>query len=275
LISVIIPTRERADSLRRSLNSLANQTIADELEIIVVDDGSVNRQAVLDVVGEHAFARVEFQDHLGPASARNTGVALARSEVVCFIDDDCEPDRSWAEKMVSAVLAGPGPVAGRTIQSVTDTPLATALGLVVDAAVSADLRFAPSNNLAGRRELFASIPFDERYPAAAGEDRDWCARVAAAGYDLRIEPQAKLIHRSEPTVRAFLAQQIRYGRGSFHFRRRGAERRPLERPSFYLRLIRRGFAGGLATGTLISAAQLATAVGFMLEWAARPRPASR
>jgi glycosyltransferase involved in cell wall biosynthesis len=275
LIAVIIPTRDRPGPLRRSLRALADQTIADELEVIVVDDGSADRQAVVDVVGEHEFARVEFQDHRGPASARNTGVAVARSEIVCFIDDDCEPDRSWAEKMTAAVLAGGGPVAGSTIQSVSLSPLAAALELVVDAAVSADRSFAPSNNLGGPRKLFTTMPFDERYPAAAGEDRDWCARVAAAGYDLRIEPQAKLIHRSEPTVRAFLAQQIRYGRGSFHFRRRGAERRPLERPSFYLRLIRRGFADGLATGTLISAAQLATAVGFMLEWAARPRPASR
>jgi glycosyltransferase involved in cell wall biosynthesis len=275
LIAVIIPTRDRPGSLSRCLTALANQTIADALEIIVVDDGSLDRQAVLDVVGEHKLARVEFQDRSGPASARNTGVAVARSDAVCFIDDDCEPDRSWAEKMASAVRAGPGPVAGSTIQSVDDTPLGTALGLVVDAAVSADFRFAPSNNLAGRRELFETIPFDERYPAAAGEDRDWCARVAAAGYLLRIEPEAKLIHRSEPALRAFLAQQVRYGRGAFRFRRGGDRRRRLEHPAFYVRLIRRGFDHGIATGSLLVAAQAATALGFVLEWAADRRPIRR
>jgi glycosyltransferase involved in cell wall biosynthesis len=271
LIAVIIPTRDRPGSLRRCLTALAKQTIVDELEIIVVDDGSLDRQAVLDVVGEHELARVEFQDHSGPGSARNAGVAAARSDVVCFIDDDCEPDRSWAEKMASAVLAGSGPVAGNTIQSIDDSPLATALGLVVGAAVSADFRFAPSNNLAGRRELFASFPFDERYPAAAGEDRDWSARVAAAGYVLRIEPEAKLTHRSEPALRSFLRQQVRYGRGAFRFRRGGDRRRRLEHPAFYVRLIRRGFDHGIATGSLILAAQAATALGFVLEWAADRR----
>jgi glycosyltransferase involved in cell wall biosynthesis len=275
LIAVIIPTRDRPGSLKRCLAALANQTIADELEVVVVDDGSRDRQAVLDVVGEHEFARMESKDHVGPAGARNTGVAIARSEVVCFIDDDCEPERSWAENMANAVFAGRGPVAGNTIQTLNGTPLGTALELVVDAAISADFCFAPSNNLAGPRELFVSIPFDERYPAAAGEDREWCARVAAAGYVLRIEPAATLIHRSEPGLRAFMGQQVRYGRGAFRFRRAGDLRRRLEHPTFYLRLIRRGFHHGMATGSLMLAAQAATALGFVLEWAADRRPVRR
>jgi glycosyltransferase involved in cell wall biosynthesis len=275
LIAVIIPTRDRPASLRRCLGALRNQTIASDLEVIVVDDGSVDRSAIADVVAEHEFARLESQVHSGPASARNAGVAVARSQVLCFIDDDCEADRSWAETMARAVLAGPGPVAGSILPPVNGSALARALDLVVEAAISADIRFAPSNNLGGRRELFAAIPFDERYPAAAGEDRDWCARIVTAGYELRVEPDAKVTHYSEPTLRAFLQQQIRYGRGAFVFRRGGARRRPLERPSFYLGLLRRGFGHGIPTGSLMVASQLATGLGFVLEWATHPRSKNR
>ena len=267
MIAVIIPTRDRPQQLKRCLSALAGQTIAHELEVIVVDDGSVDRDAVVDVAAEHAFARLERQDSSGPASARNSGAAAARSEVLCFTDDDCEPDPAWAETMARAIWAGADAVAGSNLAA-NGTPLTTALELVVDAAISADVCFAPSNNLACRRELFAAMPFDERYPAAAGEDREWCARIASAGYVLRVEPAAKVTHHSEATLQAFLRQQVRYGRGAFRFRRDGARRRPLERPGFYLRLIRRGFDQGIATGSLIVAAQAATAVGFLLEWAA-------
>jgi glycosyltransferase involved in cell wall biosynthesis len=275
LIAVIIPTRDRPESLKRCLSALAGQTIAHELEVIVVDDGSVDRAAVADVVAEHAFARLERQGSSGPARARNTGAAAARSEVLCFTDDDCEPHAAWAETMARAVWAGADAVAGSNLAAANSTPLATALGLVVDAAISADVRFAPSNNLACRRELFVAMPFDERYPTAAGEDREWCARLATAGYVLRIEPDAKLTHHSEARPLAFFRQQIRYGRGAFQFRLGGDQRRPLERPSFYLRLIRRGFGHGITTGLLIVAAQAGTALGFLLEWVAVDRTTRR
>jgi glycosyltransferase involved in cell wall biosynthesis len=278
LIAVIIPTRDRPQSLKRCLSALAGQTIAHELEVIVVDDGSVDRAAVVDVVAEHAFARLELQDSSGPARARNTGAAAARSEVLCFTDDDCEPDAAWAETMARAIWAGADVVAGSNLAAANSTPLTAALELVVEAAISADVCFAPSNNLACHRELFAAMPFAERYPTAAGEDREWCTRIATAGYVLSVEPDAKLTHHSEATLRAFFRQQIRYGRGAFQFRRGGDRRRPLERPSFYLRLIHRGFGHGIATGSLIVAAQAATAVGFVLEWAIpdrlRRRPSS-
>ena len=76
-----------------------------------------------------------------------------------------------------------------------------------------------------------------------------------------------LVHRPEPTLRAFLRQQVRYGRGAFWFRRRGPEPQPLESPHFYLSLLRSSFRQGPLTGLLVAVAQAATAVGFFLAWA--------
>jgi glycosyltransferase involved in cell wall biosynthesis len=276
-ISIVVPTRDRPESLRRCLNALAAQTCLQDLEVIVVDDGSAVPEAVADVVGRHPFSRLVRQDAAGPARARNAGAANARGEVICFTDDDCEPSKDWAERLVAAIRSGADAAAGRTVSGAHGA-VAAASELIVETpasvVVSPDgvLSFAPSNNLACRAAVFAAVPFDERYPAAAGEDRDWCARLIAEGYVLRPEPSAALTHRPEATLRAFFAQQLRYGRGAFWFRRGGSVRHPIEPPAFYLSLLGRGFRRGLGAGILVAAAQGVTALGFLLEWVQARKP---
>jgi len=273
VISVIVPTRDRPESLRRCLDALAVQSALDEFEVIVVDDGSAGPRAVEEVVGRHSFARVIRLDHSGPAGARNAGVASARGRFVCFTDDDCEPAPLWAARLVDALESGADAVAGSTRNADPRSALAVAAEIIVSAPVASteltapNLAFAPSNNLGCRRVIFDSILFDESYPAAAGEDRDWCARLLAAGYVLRLEPAAVVIHHSQSTLRGFLRQQLRYGRGAYRFRARATQGR-LEPPRFYARLVGRGFAGGANVGLLVCLAQLATAGGYIAEWTA-------
>jgi cellulose synthase/poly-beta-1,6-N-acetylglucosamine synthase-like glycosyltransferase len=272
MISVIVPTRDRPESLRRCLDALAVQTSLDELEVIVVDDGSALPQAVAEIVEQHSFARVVRHNKSGPAHARNAGVASARGRFVCFTDDDCEPTPLWAARLVGALEAGADAVAGCT-RNADRSALAVASEIVVSAPAAPaessnrSLLFAPSNNLGCHRVVLDSIPFDESYPAAAGEDRDWCARLIAAGYALRAEPTAVVIHHSQSTLRGYLRQQLRYGRGAYQFRARATQRRP-EPPRFYARLIGRAFAGGARVGLLVCLAQVATAVGYIAEWSA-------
>jgi glycosyltransferase involved in cell wall biosynthesis len=283
MIAVVIPTRDRPGPLRRCLDALAAQTALEDLEVIVVDDGSKDPEAVANVVREHTFARLIRQLPSGPAAARNAGVATAQAECICLTDDDCEPDALWTERLAGAIDAGAEVVAGATTMGDPSSALSAASEVIVDApamgtASSAEgLSFAPTNNIACRREILLAVPFDESYPAAAGEDRDWCARLLAAGYVLRSEPEAALTHRPPMTIATFLRQQVRYGRGAFWFRRSDRERRPLERPGFYVALVRRGFRRGVGAGLLVTAAQPATAIGFLLAWssARRRQPVGR
>jgi glycosyltransferase involved in cell wall biosynthesis len=278
-VSVVVPTHDRPASLRRCLAALADQTISDQLEVIVVDDGSAAATAIAAATRQHPFARLIRQAQAGPASARNTGVRNARAAVLCFTDDDCEPRPNWAEDLAGAIEAGADAVAGRTLSATPGRAITAAAELVAEApALVADssdgaLAFAPTNNLACRADVLAAVPFDERYSTAAGEDRDWCARVRAAGYVLRAEVAAALVHRPDETLRGFLRQQVRYGRGAYQFRAWGA-RGGLEPPAFYGRLVRRGFSRGPLVGLLVCAAQIATAIGFISESvASRPTTA--
>jgi GT2 family glycosyltransferase len=252
------------------LDALAAQSLADQLEVIVVDDGSLAQDEVSDIVARHPRARLIPRSGGGPAAARNAGARDATGAFLCFADDDCEPQPDWVKHLVERLMRGADVVAGMTLTG--GGVLAAASELVAQAPAFAppptgsDLAFAPSNNLACTKAAFDAIPFDESYPDAAGEDRDWCARLTAAGYALRSEPEARLVHHQDLTLGRFLRQQVRYGEGAFRFRRRSRERRPLEPTGFYRALVRRGFGEGVSVGLLVLVAQAATTVGFVRAW---------
>ncbi len=270
LISVVVPTRDRPNALSRCLDALAAQTVDDSLEILVVDDGSSSPRAVATAVARHPRAILIRRAGRGPAAARNVGARAATGAVVCFTDDDCLPEPQWAEQFLAALRRGADAAGGATIAE--GGALAEASELIARAPVRADeadgdsVSFAPSNNLACWKSVMEAVPFDESYPGAAGEDREWCARLLSTGHTLRYVPSARVVHRQELTFRRFLRQQIRYGEGAFRFRRGRANKSQLERPSFYVALIRRAFARGFVIGLLVSAAQGATAVGFIRAW---------
>jgi glycosyltransferase involved in cell wall biosynthesis len=243
--------------------------------VIVVDDGSLEAEEVSEVVALHRPARLIRRAGGGPAAARNAGVRDARGSVLCFTDDDCTPHQEWAERLAEALERGADAAAGITLSG--GGVLAEASEIVAHAPAAAragaegNLPFAPSNNLACTRTVFESIRFDESYPTAAGEDREWCARLIAAGYVLRLEPNARVVHHQKLTLGGFLRQQFRYGQGAFRFRRRSGHQRRLESPGFYTGLLRRGFTESFNIGLLVSAAQLATAAGFGFAWAEERR----
>ena len=86
-VSVIIATYNRAGLLAETLQSVLRQSFQD-FEIIVVDDGSSDdTPALMSTFAERAhYLRLE---HSGkPGHVRNRGIALARGELIAFVDDD-------------------------------------------------------------------------------------------------------------------------------------------------------------------------------------------
>lgn len=265
-VSVVIPTRDRPGLLRRCLAALG-----DGPEAIVVDDGSADRESVAAVAAA-AGARLVRLEGRGAAAARNAGVAAARGEVVCFTDDDCVPAPGWSTALAAPILAGAARISAGRTETAPGASAADRAWLAIAAALEdagADPRspspgFAISCNLAARADLLAGLPFDESFPGAAGEDRDWSARAASReGAPLRVAT-AVVVHEPGLDARRFLRQQYGYGRGGARYRA-GAGGRRLGSPGFYADLLRRGFAAGPAVGALVCAAQLAAAAGAASE----------
>jgi len=85
-LSIVIPTRDRAEKLRRCLLALRAQEAPPAAEILVVDDGS--RDDTPGVLERFPEATAIRRDAAGRGAARNPGVERARGDVVLFLDDD-------------------------------------------------------------------------------------------------------------------------------------------------------------------------------------------
>lgn len=86
LVSVIIPTYNRAKTIERTVNSVLAQTWK-AIEIIVVDDGSTDQTPEI-LKGYGDKIRAIRQKNGGPAAARNTGIKAATGDIIAFLDSD-------------------------------------------------------------------------------------------------------------------------------------------------------------------------------------------
>ncbi|MEZ8351063.1 glycosyltransferase family 2 protein [Vibrio splendidus] len=87
-LSVIIPTCNRQHSLRRSVNSVLDQSI-DNLEVIVVDDYKEDQTSdITNLFSDTSCVRVVKSWSHSPSGARNIGVSNAKGEYITFLDDD-------------------------------------------------------------------------------------------------------------------------------------------------------------------------------------------
>ena len=102
LVSVILPTYNRAGTLDRAIRSVLNQTFTD-YELIIVDDGSSdNTELVLGKYDGCEKVKVLFRPRLRCAAARNAGIRQARGRYLAFQDSD---DEWLPEKLAKAVVA--------------------------------------------------------------------------------------------------------------------------------------------------------------------------
>ncbi len=87
-VSVVIPTRNRANYILQALASVFAQSYQD-YEIIVVDDGSTdNTEEILTPLVKENKLRYELGEARGVSAARNRGVALAQGRYIAFLDSD-------------------------------------------------------------------------------------------------------------------------------------------------------------------------------------------
>jgi mycofactocin system glycosyltransferase len=193
--------------------------LAAEGPVIVVDDGSRDGSAAR---AERAGARVLRHDRpLGPAAARNAGLAAAGTDLVAFLDADCEVAPGWRRGLAGLLAAEPGLalVAPRVRSAPGDSALARyeEAGSPLDLGPAASLvgperrvAYLPAAALLGHRDALLGLGgFNESM--RFGEDVDLVWRALAAGYQARYAPSREVRHRPRPTIGAFARQRAGYG----------------------------------------------------------------
>jgi GT2 family glycosyltransferase len=233
-ISVVVCTHNGQETLPECLSRLAASAYPD-FETIVICDGSSDRSALL--AAEHGVLVVETA-HLGLSHARNTGIALAKGEIVAFLDDDAYPDSDWLHYIAAGFLdrsyaAVGGPNIPPEQGSMVADCVAAAPGGPIHVLVSdREAEHVPGCNMAFRKSVLEEIGgFDERF-RVAGDDVDLCWRLQKAGKKLGFSAGAVVMHRRRDSIRRYLKQQYGYGKAEAlleqkwpaHYNRAGASR---------------------------------------------------
>ena len=90
--SIIVPTYNRADRLRRLLDALERQDIgAANFEVVVCDDGSTDETSGVLAASRPYRLTALRRENGGPGAARNDAIAAASGDLLVFLDDDIEP----------------------------------------------------------------------------------------------------------------------------------------------------------------------------------------
>ena len=231
--ALIVCTRNRPLEVGRCLESVANQTRLPHV-ILVVD--SSDDDATERVVGGRSFGpladRLEYHRSLaGLTHQRNAGVALTRSDIVHFIDDDVVLEPGYIAAVMAAFSADErGAILGvgglvtnahhegrsslRRLFGLYGDRSGAVLAsgrnvLAVDLVVDADVDWLSGCSMSYRRTLFDVIRFDEDLPGyGLGEDVEFSYRVRQHGR-LLVATAARLVHLQSPTNRLTSVQYTR------------------------------------------------------------------
>ena len=271
-VSIIVPTYNRAESLRQTLGALAQQTYT-RREVVVVDDGSTDHTR--EIVRCYANVHYLFQSNRGPAAARNAGARHAQGDCYAFTDDDCVPARNWAERIALDLQAHPvvagvgGPCRApadvyainayaryewryergmlppaRYIRWLTQGRLdwRTVWPGTGDYIGGMDCPTGRSNNVCYRSDIFRALNgFDESFALPAAEDADFKIRLCLAGCQLLWDDSLLIEHRHAYTALRFRKQHLTYGRGVLQLERK-YRCKPSPRWRGWLRLCKRTLA---------------------------------
>ena len=166
LVSVVVVTRDRAESLKHTLKALEAQDYP-SYEIIVVDNRSVDHTA--QVAAEFGV-RYLFCPAPGVSMCRQRGIEAARGEIVAMCDDDCRPVREWLRHIVQRLCS--------------DEKLALVGGHIINVGFPESKRFKGRGKI-GRNGVtaFVADPQEADYYGSANIAFKRAAIQSVGGYD--------------------------------------------------------------------------------------------
>ena len=214
-ISVVICAYNAERTMDACLASLRNLRYPN-YEVIVVNDGSTDR--TLEITQRYPEVRLITQTNEGLSVARNVGAQCATGEIIAYTDSDCVVDPDWltylAYKFVHSgfvAVGGPNlpPPEGARIPACVAAAPGGPTHVLIDDEVAEHI---PGCNMAFLKTALDQIHgFDPIY-RAAGDDVDLCWRLQNEGHPIGFSPAAMVWHFRRNTIKAYLKQQMGYGK---------------------------------------------------------------
>jgi GT2 family glycosyltransferase len=210
--AVIVPVRDGKAYLERTLPPLL-ASLPPGVELLVCDDGSRDGSGELAAaLGAHVL---RLSSPRGPAAARNHAARATAAETLVFVDADC---RVHDDTILRLLAALDEPAVAAAFGSYDDTPEArSTVSLYKNLAhhfVHQRSQREAATFWAGcgaiRRDAFDAVGgFDEAYTRPSIEDVELGYRLKAAGYRIRLVPEAQVTHLKEWTLGSWLRADVR------------------------------------------------------------------
>ncbi len=232
-VTVVVPVRDRTGGLVRLLHALAPIGSASPERrgrperpgrpvgrVVVVDDGSIDHAEVATLVERHGATLVRHPTPLGPAAARNAGLAVVRTTLTAFVDSDVRCEPGWLEPLLAQLRDHRVAIVAPRVRS-AELPGVLAryerdhspLDLGGDPAQvrpRGRVSYLPAAALLARTEVMRELGgFDASM--RFGEDVDLIWRAVRTGCRVRYEPASVVTHDPRPHWRAWAAQRFSYG----------------------------------------------------------------
>ena len=192
IVSVVIPTHNRKDILKKTLLSFCDQTLK-EFEIIVSDDGSTDGtgEMIKELTVPYPIKHL-WQENSGRSAARNTGIKKANGDIILFVDDHIIVDNRLIEEHVKSHKNLKGTsicvVRGR-VEFSPDYDRVKQPGRYP--GEQSPLMTFHTNNISVRKHVLQEVGgFDEDFTEYGFQDQELGYRIRKAGYRFKINPNA-------------------------------------------------------------------------------------
>jgi GT2 family glycosyltransferase len=220
--SLIIPVYNRPDEMDELLQSITCQTFQNDVEVIVVEDGSsLSSEKVLEPYREQLDLSYIYKENTGPGHSRNVGMRRAKGNYFIILDSDCLLPPTYLEEVRTALNehycdAFGGPDAAHT----SFTTLQKAINYSMTSFFTtggirgrqhALTKFQPrSFNMGISRKAFQVTGGFS--PMRTGEDIDLTCRLWAHGFETRLIEKGVVFHKRRTNFRQFFKQTFAFGK---------------------------------------------------------------
>lgn len=239
ILSIVIPTFNRAKSLKSALDSLLQQNYTN-FEVLVVDNGpstDKTKEIVENFVKKDTRVNYITTELKGCIFARNIGAKNAKGEILLTLDDDIEfLEHETLKKLIATfntdyqvgivgsielrkanqiVPKGPDPLPSETGRISQNGKFNTAFNWIEGHGIT-EVDHVRSAFMAIRMDLFKLVGgFDEIYNAKGlgfRYETDVCLKIKAQGYKVVVNPEIKILHKVAERSRGF-----QRGKGIYYF----------------------------------------------------------
>jgi glycosyltransferase involved in cell wall biosynthesis len=215
LLSVIIPSYNSENTIRKCVESILNQAFSGEHEVILVDSSADRTPHIVSSMYP-LVKLIHLERKTDPGTARNIGLAEARGDVIAFIDSDCVAARDWLAKIEEAHRSSYN-VVGGSVQNGNDVnSLVAWAGYIsefrefIPEQHKKEVNHIPTCNISYKKGIFRRYGMfqGKYYPQ---EDLVFNHNLSLRGEKILFDPAIQVYHHHRTKLKDYFAHQRKIG----------------------------------------------------------------